>query len=251
MTALLELRGVRVAFDGLVAVADATFDVAAGSITGLIGPNGAGKSTVFNAINGVHRPQAGTITFNGHALVGLPPHRIARLGVARANQITRPLKDLTVLENVTVGACFGGDGLGLREARAVAADVVARLGLEPIAGQLSGRLNVVQKKRLELARALAARPRLLLADEVLAGLNPPEVAEMVEVFRSIREGGTTILMVEHLMAAVTALCDHVVVLDRGTRIAEGTPAQIAADPVVVSAYLGDPDAARRLLEDAD
>ncbi|MEI7744388.1 MAG: ABC transporter ATP-binding protein [Chloroflexota bacterium] len=249
MSALLVLRGVRVTFDGLAAVEDASFEVAEGSITGLIGPNGAGKSTVFNAINGVHRPTAGSIEFDGRELVGLAPHRIARLGIARAHQITRPLRDLTVLDNVTVGACFGRDGLGLTAARGVAVDVIDRLGLGALRDQPAGRLNVAWKKRLELARALAAKPRLLLADEVLAGLNAAEVSEMIEVFKGIRDGGTTVCMVEHVMQAVTALCDHVVVLDHGVRIAEGTPAAMAADPAVVAAYLGDPEAARRLLED--
>jgi branched-chain amino acid transport system ATP-binding protein len=247
VSALVSVRDLVVRFGGLAAVDGATFDVEEGTIVGLIGPNGAGKTTVFNAINGVYPPASGSILFGGEEIAGLVPQKVARRGIARAHQVVRPLNDLTVVANAMVGACFGREGLGLGPARAVALEVLGSLGLAEKAGEPASRLNVAQKKRLELARALSARPRLLLADEVLAGLNPQEVDEMLGVFRRVRDTGTTVVMIEHLMQAVMSLSDRVVVMDHGRVIAHGTPREVQDDPAVIAAYLGDPGAAAALI----
>jgi branched-chain amino acid transport system ATP-binding protein len=245
---LLEVQGVSKRFGGLQALNRVSLHLREGEILGLIGPNGAGKTTLFNVINGVYRPEEGRVIFCGRDITGRPPYEIARQGIARAHQIMRPLNELTVLENVMVGACFGRENRSLREAREIALAVLEQVGLADKRDVEAAKLNVAEKKRLELARALAARPRLLLLDEVLAGLNPTEVAAMVGVIRAIRESGITILVIEHLMHAIMNVSDRIVVLDYGEVIAKGTPQEIAHHPRVIEAYLGDPRLSQSLLE---
>lgn len=241
---MLEARNVRKEFGGLVAVDDVDFEIGSDEIVGLIGPNGAGKTTLFNTVTGVLEPEAGTaITFDGTDLVDLETHEIARLGVARTFQIVRVFGELTVLENALAGARFGADEpVGRDEAETRARDALAFVGLEEKAAVPAGTLPIAQQKQLELARALATRPRLLLLDEIASGLTPGEIAELSTTIRRLRdERGISVFWIEHIMDAIMGTADRVIVLNSGQKIADGTPEQVRRDERVTRAYLGEGD----------
>ncbi|MBI4494580.1 MAG: ABC transporter ATP-binding protein [Chloroflexi bacterium] len=227
-------------FEGLVAVSDVSFELRSGETLGLIGPNGSGKTTLFNLISGVFPPDSGRITLEGRELTARPPYAIARAGIGRTHQIVQPLTDLSVRDNVAVGACFGRRNLPLARAYEVADRVLEEVALVPKRHLSAGKLNIAEKKRLELARALAGEPLVLLLDEVLAGLNPTEVGAMLDVIRAVHRRGIDVIMVEHIMQAIMNLCDRIVVLESGRVIAQGSGPEVANDPRVITAYLGDP-----------
>jgi len=235
---LLVVRGVRKAFAGIRALDGVDLDVREGEILGMLGPNGSGKSTLINVVSGHYRADAGSILFDGRELVGLPAHRIAHAGVTRTYQIPRLFAHLPVRDNAALTAMFGVQHLDPVAARSRANEWLAFTGLLERADALPGELNLHQAKFLELARALASRPRLVLLDEVLSGLTPAEIDEAVAMIRRIRDQGTTVVLVEHVMRVVTALSDRLVVLDQGRVIAEGAPAAVMAHAGVMRAYLG-------------
>jgi branched-chain amino acid transport system ATP-binding protein len=233
----LEIAHVEKAFRGVRAVADASFDVEPHTIAALIGPNGAGKTTIFNLVAGLLAPDRGEIRFGGRRISHLRPEQVCGAGIGRTFQIVKPFAGLSVLDNVIVGALHAERQMNA--ARKHAQQVVERLGLGPKADMLAAQLTLPERKRLEVARALATRPKLLLLDEVMAGLRPTEVNEVVALLHQLnQEQGLTILLIEHVMRAVMALAQHVVVLHHGEIIARGTPAHVVQDPAVLSCYLG-------------
>ena len=239
---MLEVRNLSKSFGGLTAVSKASLDVPEGSIVGLLGPNGAGKTTCFTMIAGFTRADEGTVRLRGEDITGLPPHRICALGMVRTFQIVQPFAGLTVQENIAVGAYL--HHRDRREAMALARDVGSRLGMGGVLDQPASSLTIAGRKRLELARALATDAKLLLLDEVMAGLIPSEVSEIVGIIRQIRDEGHTFLLIEHVMQAVMSLAETAYVLNQGKMIAHGTPRELVKDPAVVEAYLGHGAAAR-------
>jgi branched-chain amino acid transport system ATP-binding protein len=234
--ALLEVRGLERRFGGLRAVAGLDLSVGQGEILGLIGPNGAGKTTVFNLVTGFVRPTAGAIRFEGRSVVGLRPHAVTARGVARTFQLVKPFPGLTVLENAALAAFPRHPRR--RDAEAVAAEALGRMGLGAKADVLASDLTLMEQKRLEMARALATEPRLLLLDEPMGGLNASEVAVASELVSRLRAAGLTVVLVEHVMKAIMSISDRVVVLHHGEKIAEGVPSAVVRDPGVIAAYFG-------------
>ena len=238
--AILEIRHVSKFFGGLAANSDVSFEMEEGKIMGLIGPNGAGKTTLFNCITGYYPPSRGEVLFLGKRINGLQPDRVCKLGMARTWQKVRPLAKLSVLDNVVVGALCRTRSV--KTAREMAMEQLRVVGMEPRAGFVAGALPIGERKKLEVARVLATRPRLLLLDEVMGGLNPAESEEIIQLILDIKGHGITQMVIEHDMKAIMRISDRIVVLNSGEKLAEGTPQEIISNKAVVDAYLGASDA---------
>jgi len=239
---LLEVSGVSKRFGGLQALSNVSMEILSGTVTGIVGPNGAGKTTFFHVISGFYLPDSGSVVFNGEDLTGSRPHVYAQRGLARTFQITKPFARLTVLETVRIGALLRDKNLTV--ASRMAYDVLERVGLAERAGALGKELTTVQRKRLEVARALATKPQIILLDEVAAGLRPGEIREMVQLVRKLADDGLAVVMIEHVLEAVMSVSERIVVLCQGEKIAEDTPKNIVRNRAVIDAYFGEvePDA---------
>ena len=237
---ILEGKGVTKYFGGLAAVSDVDFNVEQGDALGLIGPNGAGKTTLFNLISAALTPRSGIIRFKGEDITGLSPYKICRRGVARTFQLVKVFADMPVLNNVVLGSYFGtSPGMSSRDAVREATALLEFVGLSALKATPAKDLTLANQKRLEVARALSTNPELLLLDEMMAGLNPAELAQAMELVTRIREKGITIIMIEHVMKAIMNVCERIMVLHHGAKIAEGTPQEIATSKTVIKVYLGD------------
>ena len=234
---VLETKGLTMRFGGLTAVDHLDLYVTEGEAVGLIGPNGAGKTTAFNMISGAYKPSEGTVTFLGEDITRLPAPEVCKRGIGRTFQVVRPFGDLSVLENVMVGGFVHTNKAA--ESRKIAEDVLRLVGMDHIANRKAKDLTLPQRKRLEVAKALATKPKLLLLDEVLAGLNPTEIEEAIVLIRKINATGVSVLMIEHVLQETMAICSRIYVLDNGKPIATGTPEEVTSNPDVIKAYLGD------------
>ena len=240
MSKIIEVENISKSFEGLQAVSKVSFFVEEGKITGMIGPNGAGKSTTFNMICGFYPPTNGTIKYKGQDITGKRAYEFADLGIARTFQIMKPLGNLTVLDNVASSAFFGRyKAKSMRNARKIAEEILEKTGLDSKRNVLAREMGTPDQKRLEMARALATKPDMLFLDEVMAGLNPTETERAIELIRRINSSGVTIFLIEHIMRAVVSLCEKVIVLHHGEKIAEGTPTEVMNNRYVMEVYLGD------------